>query len=155
MKKKIIALTVLASIAGFAVAASTRDADNAKPAVATSPHGAMSTKADGTTSPHGSAMSPVNPNATMPSGHPAAIPADTNLVNSGKVLEVIQSPDYTYLRVTGDKEPLWLASLKIDVVKGASVKYSSGMAMSKFYSKSLDRTFDTIIFVDSIAPEKK
>ena len=75
--------------------------------------------------------------------------------NSGKVLEVIQSPDYTYLRVTGDKEPLWLASLKIDVVKGATVKYSSGMVMSKFYSKSLDRTFDTIIFVDSIAPEKK
>lgn len=153
--KKYFVLIALTAIAGLAVAASTRDADTAKPAIATSPHGAMPTKTGGTASPHSGTMSPVNPNATMPSGHPAAIPADTNLVNSGKVLEVIQSPDYTYLRVTGDKEPLWLASLKIDVVKGATVKYSSGMVMSKFYSKSLDRTFDTIIFVDSIAPEKK
>lgn len=153
--KKYFVLIALTAIAGLAVAASTRGADTAKPAIATSPHGAMPTKTGGTASPHSGTMSPVNPNATMPSGHPAAIPADTNLVNSGKVLEVIQSPDYTYLRVTGDKEPLWLASLKIDVVKGATVKYSSGMVMSKFYSKSLDRTFDTIIFVDSIAPEKK
>ncbi|HUW25022.1 MAG TPA: hypothetical protein VMW07_00675 [Gallionella sp.] len=153
MKKKIIALTVLASIAGFAVAASTRDADSAKPAAA-SPHGAMSVKPGSAASPHGTAPA-IKPDAVMPPGHPAAIPADTNLANSGKVLEVIQSPDYTYLRVTGDKEPLWLASLKIDVAKGATVKYSSGVAMSKFYSKSLDRTFDSIVFVDSIAPEKK
>lgn len=60
---------------------------------------------------------------------------------------------YTYLQVTGDKGPLWLAVFKADIKKGDAVKYSSSVEMSKFHSKSLDRTFDTIIFVDSLAPE--
>lgn len=122
---KTIFTLLLVAITGTVVAASPQDSDTAKP------------------------------DAAMPPGHPTAIPADTKLVNSGKVLEVIDSSMYTYLRVTSDKGPLWLAVFKTDIVKGATVRYSSGVAMSKFYSKSLDRTFDTIIFVDSIAPKKK
>ena len=138
--KTIFTLLALVAIVGISIAASMRDSDTAKPAAAASPHGAASAgKTD----------------ATMPPDHPSAIPADTNLVNSGEVLEVIDSPMYTYLQVTSDKGPLWLAVFKTDIVKGTAVRYSSGVAMSGFYSKSLDRTFDTIIFVDSIAPEKK
>lgn len=137
---KTIFTLLLVAIAGTAVAASPRDSDTAMPAAAASPHAAA---------PTGEA------DAAMPPGHPPAIPADTNLVNSGKVLEVIDSPMYTYLQVTSGKGPLWLAVFRTDIVKGAAVRYSSGVAMPRFYSKSLDRTFDTIIFVDSIAPEKK
>lgn len=137
---KTIFTLLLVAIAGTAVAASPQDSDTAKPTAAASPHAAA---------PAGKT------DAAMPPGHPTAIPADTKLVNSGKVLEVIDSPMYTYLQVTSDKGPLWLAVFKTDIIKGATVRYSSGVAMSKFYSKSLDRTFDTIIFVDSIAPKKK
>ena len=138
--KKSFVLIALAAIAGIFVAASMLDSDTAKPAAAAPPHGAAAAG---------------NMDAAMPPGHPPSIPADTNLVNSGEVLEVIDSPMYTYLQVTSGKGPLWLAVFKTDIVKGAAVRYSSGVAMPKFYSKSLDRTFDTIIFADSIAPEKK
>lgn len=151
--KKYFVLLALVAIAGISVAASMRDSETAKPAAAVLPHGGMSTK-EGAASPHGAAAAG-KMDAAMPPGHPPAIPADTNLVNSGKVLDVIDSPMYTYLQVTSDKGPLWLAVFKTDIIKGATVRYSSGIAMPEFYSKALDRTFDTIIFVDSIAPEKK
>jgi len=90
------------------------------------------------------------PGAGLPPGHPSTAPADIELANSGKVLEVIDSDMYTYLRVTSEKGPIWLAAYKTTVAKGATVKYSSGVAMSKFYSKALNRTFDLIVFVDRL-----
>lgn len=126
---KIIFTLLLVAITGIAVAASQQDT-GAKPSAAL-------------------------PHAAIPPGHPSAIPADTQLVNSGKVLEVIDSPMYTYLKVTGAKSPLWLAAYKTDIAKGASVKYSNGVAMENFHSKSINRTFDVIVFVDSVVPEKK
>lgn len=164
--KKYFVLTALVVTAGIAVTVFMQDSATTEPAAATTPpHGGMSTK-EGTTSPHGGmsikegaasphGAAPIGADAAMPPGHPPAIPADTNLVNSGEVLEVIDSPMYTYLQVTSDKGPLWLAAFKTDIAKGAAVRYSSGVAMSGFYSKSLDRTFDTIVFVDSLAPEEK
>ncbi|MDZ4200996.1 MAG: hypothetical protein U1C96_02500 [Gallionella sp.] len=146
MKKKLAVLAVLAALTGIAVAASTRDAETA-PAVPANPHGTMASKPGAATSPHGGGM--------PASGHPAVIPADVSLVNSGKVLEVIDSPAYTYIQVTTDKGPLWLAAYKQNVSKGATVKYSSGIAMPRFHSKSLNRTFDEIVFVDSLEVVKK
>ena len=125
----------LLSSTGFAMAAD-MGAD-AKPAAA-STLGAM----------------PLGGKGAMPADHPAAIPADTNLINSAKVLEVIDSPTYIYLKVNSEKGPVWLAAYRTKVTKGATVKFSDGMAMQKFYSKTLNRTFDTIIFVDSLKVEK-
>lgn len=132
--KKMFLLIALASAAVIAVVA-TAGSDVAKPAETNaSPHGGMLTQ----------------PGAALPSGHPEAMPADIQLANSGKVLEVLDSDMYTYLKVTTEKGPLWLAAYKIAVTKGATVKYSSGVVMSKFYSKSLNRTFDLIVFVDRL-----
>ena len=75
---------------------------------------------------------------------------DSKKAKSGKVVEVIDSPMYTYLKVTSDTGTLWLAAYKTDITKGATVKYSNGVAMHKFYSKALNRTFDMIVFVDSL-----
>jgi hypothetical protein len=82
--------------------------------------------------------------------HPVSITADTKQSSIGKVVEVIDSPMYTYLKVTGDKGPLWLAAYKTDITKGTTVKYSGGVTMPNFYSKALNRTFDVIVFVDSL-----
>ncbi len=84
-----------------------------------------------------------------------AAPETIRLTRKGKVLEVIDSPMYTYLRVSGDKKPVWLAVYKTNVARGAAVNYSDGVAMNNFHSKSLNRTFDTIIFVDRLVPETK
>lgn len=97
--------------------------------------------------PHGSMSTG---DAGMPSGHPPAIPSDNNMVNRGKVLEVIDSSMYTYVKVSTPKGSTWLAAYKTAVSKGANVRYSSGMAMTDFHSKAIDRTFDSIIFVDSL-----
>jgi hypothetical protein len=87
-------------------------------------------------------------------GHSKAIPADTQLVNIGAVLEVLKSDTYTYLQVTTEKGPLWLATYKTEVSKGATVRYSNGVAMSNFFSNVLNRSFDVIVFVDSLEQVK-
>lgn len=131
--KKILLLMALAS-AGTAVAA-TAGSDASKPADATaSPQGGMLTK----------------PGAELPPGHAKALSADIPVTNDGKVLEVLDSDMYTFLKVTSEKGPVWLAAYKTNVSKGANVKYSDGIAMTRFYSKSLKRTFDLIIFVDRL-----
>jgi hypothetical protein len=70
--------------------------------------------------------------------------------NQGKVLEVMDASIYTYMQVTSDKGPVWLAASKIKVAKGATIGYPNGAVMNGFYSKSLNRTFDSIIFLDKI-----
>lgn len=82
--------------------------------------------------------------------HSVVAPPGVKLTSTGKVLEVVDSPMYTYLKVSTDKGHIWLAAYKIDITKGSTVKYSGGIPMQKFYSKSLNRTFDLIIFVDGL-----
>ena len=133
MKKLLISIALVA-VSGIVVA-ETMGYDTTKLAeVAQSPHGGMSIK----------------PGAGMPPGHSKDIPADTQLVNNGKVLEVLDTDMYTYLQVTTEKGPLWIAAYMTNVTKGSTVKYSNGVAMSRFYSKALNRTFDVIVFVDSL-----
>lgn len=74
--------------------------------------------------------------------------------NKGKVLEVIDTSMYTYLQVTSDKNPVWIAASKTSVKKGANISYPNGAVMTNFYSKSLNRTFDSILFIDKVAVEK-
>jgi hypothetical protein len=92
---------------------------------------------------------------SLPLGHSKAIPVDTQLVNSGKVLEVLDTDMYTYLQVTTEKGPLWIAAYKTAVTKGTTVRYANGIAMSNFHSNALDRSFDVIVFVDSLDQVKQ
>jgi hypothetical protein len=97
------------------------------------------------------AMQPASKAAEVASPeHSVTAPPGVKLTSTGKVLEVVDSPMYTYLKVSGDKGPIWLAAYKIDVTRGSTVKYSGGIPMQKFYSKSLNRTFDLIIFVEAL-----
>jgi hypothetical protein len=130
--KNITFLLALLLVVDVAAAA---DAATAKPtAPAKAPHAGMTTKSG----------------TGLPKGHPDSIPADTRLINSGKVLDVLDSEMYTYLLVTSDNGPLWLAAYKTTVAKGATVKYSGGVGMPNFFSKALNRSFDLIIFVDTL-----
>ena len=70
--------------------------------------------------------------------------------NQGKVLDVMDTSMYTYIQVSTDRGALWLAASKVKVAKGNLISYPNGAVMSNFYSKSMNRTFDTIIFLDKI-----
>jgi len=69
---------------------------------------------------------------------------DTSL--KGEVLEVLDVDSYTYLRLRTKDGETWAAVNKSPVKKGAQVTIEEPMEMNDFTSKSLNRTFPTIIF---------
>ena len=101
-------------------------------------------------------MSGTKAGSAAPANHPAmGTPPDTNMVNSGKILEVVDTDQYSLLKVQGKQGPIWLAGYKGNFTKGATVKYSNGMEMKNFEVKSAKRTFDSILFVDSMQQVSK
>jgi hypothetical protein len=67
-------------------------------------------------------------------------------VVKGEVLEVKDVAPYTYLRLKTAKGEVWAAVNKAAVKKGAQVTIDNPMVMRNFESKTLKRTFDTIVF---------
>ena len=98
------------------------------------------------------AVAIAEPQPNAPASKPAAA---SQFTNQGKVLDVMDASIYTYIQVSSDKTSVWLAASKTTVAKGDTIRYPSGAAMTNFYSKSLNRTFDTIIFLDKIEIVKK
>lgn len=80
----------------------------------------------------------------------SAIAGPAQFPNTGKVIEVIDTSMYTYLQVKTDNGPVWLAASKTSIAKGANISYPNGAVMSNFFSKSLNRTFEKIIFLDKV-----
>ena len=90
----------------------------------------------------------------QPAAKPA-VPAEKKIppLQTGKVLEVMNASNYTYVRVDTGREKLWLAGPQTKIKAGEKVTFSAGLPMKNFQSKSLGRTFDTVYFVDRIARE--
>lgn len=65
---------------------------------------------------------------------------------TGKVLEVKDVDNYTYLRLQTKDGETWAAVTKTPVKKGADVTIQNPMVMNNFESKSLKRKFDRIVF---------
>jgi len=82
--------------------------------------------------------------------------ADENLapnVRKAKVEEVIQTSNYTYIRISEDGNESWIAVTKQDVKEGNSYYYEPGIEMNNFVSKELKRTFPSIVFVDKFSDQ--
>lgn len=97
----------------------------------------------------------------LPAGHPPVnehshiLPsAPAQLPQTGKVTDVINVAQYTYLEVTQDQQTHWLAGPTVEVKKGDTVHFDDGMEMKDFHSNSLDRTFPSVFFVNSIVVAK-
>jgi len=84
---------------------------------------------------------------------PAAAPA-APAVKSGTVSETMDAGGYTYLLVDDGMSQNWLAVLKTQVEVGQEVSYYDGMVMENFVSKTLDRTFDKIIFSNGLVDQQ-
>jgi len=63
----------------------------------------------------------------------------------GEVLEVLDTDAFTYMRLRTAKGETWAAVSKAAVKKGEQVTIDNPTVMQNFQSKSLKRTFDTIV----------
>ena len=75
----------------------------------------------------------------------ASNPEPANLL-TGKVLERIDADRYSYLRLSTPSGEMWAAVLKAEVQVGDEVSVVNPMPMDGFESKSLNRTFERIVF---------
>jgi hypothetical protein len=69
------------------------------------------------------------------------------------VNEVAQANAYTYLNVSENGESFWIAITKSEIAVGEKLYYDSGLEMTNFESKDLNRTFEKIYFVDQVSTE--
>jgi len=65
---------------------------------------------------------------------------------SGEVLEVRDVAPYTYLRLKTAQGETWAAVTQAPVKKGEKVTIANPSVMENFHSKTLDKTFDRIVF---------
>jgi hypothetical protein len=65
---------------------------------------------------------------------------------SGKVLEVIHAGEYTYLLLDVDGFQDWVAIPTLYVLVGDEVELNPGVQMGEWKSKSMNRTFKSILF---------
>ena len=72
-------------------------------------------------------------------------------VHAVKVLDRIDASNYSYLQVSENGNDYWIAAPQIKVDKGETVYFSQSMEMTNFHSKSLNRTFDKILFVQNVS----
>jgi len=81
------------------------------------------------------------------------VPGQAPSVNggTGKVLETMNSGGYTYVKADIGGTEVWAAAPQFSVKPGDVVAIPEGAPMPNYYSKTLDRTFDRIYFVPSIA----
>ena len=75
-----------------------------------------------------------------------AVAEPQNDIISGKVLETMDANGYTYLQVDTGKAQQWVAIPQAKVKVGDDVSYHNGMVMPNFTSKTLNRTFDSVVF---------
>lgn len=79
----------------------------------------------------------------------AAPPAPATAV-TGKVIETIESGGYTYLLVQQVDQKTWIATKPVKVTTGDTVRVTDGQLMKDFPSKTLNRTFDWILFTSAV-----
>lgn len=99
---------------------------------------------------------------SLPSGHPS-VGAKTEgkggpeaqLPQKAKVLSTIDAAPYTYLEVSQNKKTLWLAATAVPAKKGDVIRFDDGMPMTNFHSKTLNRTFPSVLFVNRVVITKE
>ncbi len=97
----------------------------------------------------------IQPEHPIPGGqsvpeHPQPAAASAGMI-TGVVEEVLQTTSYTYLRVKQGDHDVWVATSKQEVEVGKTVSFAAEQEMKNFPSKELQRTFESIYFVSSLA----
>ena len=82
----------------------------------------------------------------------APTPANSS-AHQVKVEEVIQTSNYTYLKVSENNKELWMAVNHQEAASGEVYYYEQALEMKNFNSKELKRTFESILFVQGLSKE--
>ncbi|MBI3595825.1 MAG: DNA-binding protein [Nitrospirae bacterium] len=72
------------------------------------------------------------------------------LDRTGVVLTTMNAGSYTYLEVETKSGRYWAAVPQMDLAVGDQVDVAPGSEMKSFFSPTLNRTFDSIIFTSSV-----
>ena len=72
---------------------------------------------------------------------------------TAKILETLQSGGYTYMKVQEGKKSYWIAMTQRDVKVGDTIKYDEQGWMKNFHSKTLNRTFESILFAGDVSKD--
>ena len=65
---------------------------------------------------------------------------------AGKVVETMDSGNYTFVNIDHNGRTTWAATPRMNVMIGQDISLKPGMTMTNFESKTLNRTFETIVF---------
>jgi hypothetical protein len=68
----------------------------------------------------------------------------------GEVIERQDAGGYSYLKIDENGNVYWIAVPLMDVEVGESIIYSRFMEMKEFKSKALNKTFESVLFVEDI-----
>ena len=66
--------------------------------------------------------------------------------HTAKVIETLNSGGYSYIQVKEADENYWIAMTQRSLKVGENISFNEQGWMHKFHSKTLDRTFDKILF---------
>lgn len=111
--------------------------------------------------PQGGMPAQQMPAGQMPAGHPGGAGADPHagmkpqeipagVGHKGKVLSTMDAAGYTYVEVDEKGQKLWLAVMQTKVKVGDTVEFPDSPPMANFHSKTLNKTFDKIIFAPGL-----
>jgi len=89
---------------------------------------------------------------TTPAPAPTQQPAADRVAIQGKVLETIDAASYTYVNVETEAGQQWVAIPATKLEAGQDVSFAGGMEMKDLESKTLGRTFDSVIFSSGVNP---
>lgn len=86
---------------------------------------------------------------------PSTQNAAASASNSNKILvdEVLQTSNYTYLHGKEGTSEQWFAVPSMQAKAGDTYYYTGGLVMNKFQSKELNRTFESVIFLDGVSTQ--
>lgn len=76
----------------------------------------------------------------------AAYVSAANTVHTATVKETMNAGGYTYMKVAQGDKTYWVAITEASVHTGERVTFTEQMWMPNFKSRTLNRTFDTILF---------
>lgn len=105
--------------------------------------------------PAGGAAAQVAPHGAMP-GQPMQAPAmpGAGAGNGGIVKSATNAGGYSYLEVDQGGTTIWVAAPETAVKAGDKVVWEGGSTMHNFTAKSLNRTFEQIVFAGGVSVAK-
>ncbi|MCC6915802.1 NrfJ [Nitrosomonas sp.] len=74
---------------------------------------------------------------------------ETMPADEGIVVSSIDAAGYTYMELANGDKKIWIAAPTTKVSNGEHIRFVENMRMHNFTSKTLNRTFNELIFVTS------